>query len=391
MNTNESNHFNVDNTEPSTTSSSKSPRALVAGGAICASLALGGIFAATAASAMPTDQSAKDRPAAATAPAGFVPNSASYTNDHQGWVLGNTGGKMSTAALVHTSDGRHWSTVRTPAATTSTAAPNPVKLTDVYFADEDQGWLFGGDTLYGTTDGGHSWQPWSLDTGSNRKVVDVTSAGGYAWAATTRAGGLLSDVDGDVQLYRTPLGTNNWQPYGASVDDVPAKDNVLTARGSQVWLATSRSVHVTSGGTLHRVNTPCTDSGESAITGFNLGHGDMVLQCTGEAGTDIETSSNAGLTWTSGPQRAIDGRVSGGIAVNEKDVILTAKAPGASEILRTTDGGKTLLKVNTGADTTTRDLAFTRDDNHAVAVLDDSSLVQTNDGGSHWSPVSFRL
>jgi hypothetical protein len=96
------------------------------------------------------------KPAAVSEP--FQVVSASFVSADRGFVLGTTGCRQaSCTVLLATNDGgRTWERTTAPPAPVRTGAPTGDGIRTIRFANERDGWAFGGG-LFSTHDGGRSW------------------------------------------------------------------------------------------------------------------------------------------------------------------------------------------------------------------------------------------
>jgi photosystem II stability/assembly factor-like uncharacterized protein len=136
------------------------------------------------------------RPAGAGTPARFEPAAVSFVSPAQGWVLGR-GGCQDCAALRVTRDGgAHWSVLPAPPAPLGYHSRSANAVTNVAFADQASGFLYG-PGLLATHDGGRSWTHQPLPP-----VQTLAVGAGHAYALT-RDGG-------SVSLWRTAIGSGLW-------------------------------------------------------------------------------------------------------------------------------------------------------------------------------------
>ena len=146
-------------------------------------------------------------------------------------------------------------------------------LTDVYFADQKDGFLFG-PGLETTHDGGRTWSRGNLPA-----VTQLTGSDGYVFALSENAGG-------EGSLWRTPAGSNTWssivmpQTSGAFQLAVEGRTLLLLQKGFSGPRPPSAAVGVgalwmsTDAGTkwVSR-KVPCTSSdGGAALMSIALGH-----------------------------------------------------------------------------------------------------------------------
>jgi photosystem II stability/assembly factor-like uncharacterized protein len=164
-----------------------------------------------------------------------------FLDQNHGWAAGSSG------ALLHTDDGgRAWKKLHPPTDDT---------LRDIYFADEDNGWLvcerdvFKLKTndeprayLLRTMDGGLGWQRVTLNGfDANSRLVRALFVGnGHGWAFG-ESGALFATRDDGASWSRQDLPTKHLLLGGAFVDDthgwvVGAGATILqTSDGGATW------------------------------------------------------------------------------------------------------------------------------------------------------------
>lgn len=173
---------------------------------------------------------------------GFQPAASSFVSPTWGVVLGgapSTAGNFSRVRLAMTSDGgMHWSSMPAPAVWLASPSGQSwlPQVSKVLFADRSNGWLYGGNTVWATHNGGMSWRPVTLP-GTVRTMAAATTG---VYAVVQRPGG--------DQLYRSPLGSNAWMRAGAWWWNGPMTGSVLAASGSSVWFASNTSVWTSTDG-----------------------------------------------------------------------------------------------------------------------------------------------
>lgn len=162
-------------------------------------------------------------------PAGFEPAAVSFVSPSRGWVLGRSG-CSDCAGLLRTRDGGvHWTALPAPPAPLGYYSRSANAVTDVAFAGDANGFLYG-PGLLATHNGGRSWARQPLPS-----VQAVRVGAGYAYA--------LTRYDGSAGLWRTAIGASRWAqlqvPPGAGRPVSSGYGTQLYAEGSTLVLLRS--------------------------------------------------------------------------------------------------------------------------------------------------------
>jgi hypothetical protein len=345
-----------------------------------------------------------------TGPQTFEPAAGSFINDQQGWVLGIIGCQTCIQVETTTDGGNAWSILPPPSVPYRTQAANSV--TDIYFADQSNGFLFG-PGLEMTHDGGRTWT-----SGSIPSVVQVLGGGGYAYALSQNVG--LSEPP---SLWRAPLGSSAWTQLSlppSAVTGLPAGQSTsyeLAVEGQillllqeglggplrtatqvgALWSSTDAGASWTS----HPV--PCSPAdGGAVVMSVALNHPDAwLVDCFDNEQSSQELSTqqhlygtgDAGGHWV----RLADPTTTGGpelLADNGSGhAFLATQSGGMDELVGTFDGGVTWSDVlpSTGFQGWA-DLQFVDASTGFVVVppgLATANLFRTEDGGQTWTPLQF--
>ena len=134
-----------------------------------------------------------------TSPTPFDATGASFINAEQGWVFGSVGCHTCPGLKVTTDGGSTWTDLPAPTVPVFGYSQAPDAVSDIYFSDPDNGFLFG-PGLEMTHDGGQSWAAPALPPG-----MEVTGSGGYAYA-------LARPSTGPARVWRNTIGSNAWSP-----------------------------------------------------------------------------------------------------------------------------------------------------------------------------------
>jgi hypothetical protein len=335
-----------------------------------------------------------------TVPSGFTPNSITFVSLVTGWALGGAPCNSGTClALVRTSDaGRHWSAVAAPPTSYSVLTNDQNQgVSQVRFADQNDGWAFGPD-LWSTHDGGAHWSQsplkgvWSLEAAYGRVhavafgpnsnfVIESSATNRDAWTQT-----------GSLQLGAGP---------------VPFSDVVLVRNAGWI-LENDRAVvdgaRLVSG---HWVpwSPPCATTGGSAVIGAST-TSSLVAVCEegiwgpsgypGSPAMRAYFSNNGGSTWFRGGTLPGMPEDVGNAVASPSPGVAVAGVVGAThgELLETFNSGLSWRVVATT--TSGMFMAFTyvgfTSPTQGVAIEtgeQPSAMLMTFNGGRTWSPVLF--
>jgi photosystem II stability/assembly factor-like uncharacterized protein len=247
-----------------------------------------------------------------------------FLNQNTGWVAGSNG------TLLFTNDGgRSWHKMR---------RPTEDALRDVYFSDEQNGWLVCDREVFElrtndepqayllrTTDGGATWRRINLSDSHARVVRAVFRGEGRGWTFG-EAGALYATNDGGASWVRQTLPTKHLLLGGAFMDDT---------------------------------------------------HGWLV----GAGGTILQTS-DGGETWRSGLVRGEQRVRFNAASFVEKRLGWAVGAQG--QVFATTDGGRIWFPQASGVLADLLDVKFVNAA-EGWATGAEGTLLRTNDGGAHWT------
>lgn len=254
-------------------------------------------------------------------------------------------------------------------------------LVAVFFTSSEKGWIAGdGGFLAQTTDGGKSWNKYSLNTTEDiNEIYFRNDDNGYLVAGRkmfiTRDAGRTWQ---ETRLYRTgEFGTNTPEFLSIRFSDKKrgyAIGSVLKmVRGEEVVVDSLLMRTEDGGETWQRISVP--SKGELYHLDFNgNSHGWIV----GDGGL-ILASTDDGRTWrkqpsgTSMPLFNIDFR-------DDNEGYVVGKS---GTILRTTDGGSTWERVTTNSRETLMRVDFA-DDKNGWIVGYSGDILRSNDKGRTW-------
>jgi photosystem II stability/assembly factor-like uncharacterized protein len=311
------------------------------------------------------------------------------------WSMGTATGDDLGTSLWRTSDyGAHW---------TARVLLKKVRLEDIAFVSPMRGWAVGGATLWGTTDGGTSWQ----------KVPHTATPGGYASIQC-----IGNDVwaVGSGRILHSPDAGKSWRSLPGV--RLPHPVSVSFADGQDGWIATGGAwLHTTDGAKSWQRITSAPKSGVSKLAavpgGTVWGAAGYVIRSadggrhwqrvTQRSHLTAVAAASAGQAWAVGPRGLIihtaDGgrhwRVQPSGTVRDLADVFFVDAEhgwvgGTNETLRrTVDGGRHWTKANSGVGTSISKIEFV-DARHGIALSGFTShVLTTTDGGRHWSKTRF--
>jgi len=282
--------------------------------------------------------------------------------------------------MRHTVDGgRTWTAV----------TPPPAGLSEVRFADPEDGWAW--DRVRGiwsTHDGGTTWTRVTIPgLATEASIEDLEASAGVAHVA-------LTQDDGTVRLADTPVGSDSWvlAPITVTLGAGPVPAGQLVLQGTVGWFVQVDRT-VVAGARLEGRRwmpwTPPCATVEGPATLAASSPTELVAVCdvglwSTPQGEQLFVSHDGGTTWSAGVRIPV---TSGGgeVAVASRSTIVVA---GDGGLVATFDGGTTWSTV--AQVTGVADFGFTTP-TQGVAVVPGQSptLVTTHDGGHTWTTVTF--
>lgn len=363
-----------------------------------------GTVGSAAASPAPAQQG---RSAATLFPrVGFQPAAASFVTPAWGVVLGagpGFAGHVSRARLAVTADGgRHWSAMQAPPVWLASQAGQYAlpQVSQVLFADRSDGWLYGGNTVWATHNGGATWRPVSLP-GTVRTMAASTSG---VYAVVQRPGG--------DQLYRSPLTWNAWTRAGMWTPAGPITGSVLAVSGNSVWFASSTTLWTTADGVhwaRYALRSPGNYYGVPyTLAGISAASPRIVMflwtapSGMSRTGMKVQVSFNGGRNqWQTAASPPARGNVAGfamspggyGVAT------IAVVTPGADYVYRSADLGRhwtTTVLPGTGGGVMLYSLQMMSPTAGCVVVGAPSAgypsqLLWTTSAGRTWYPIPVRI
>ena len=256
-------------------------------------------------------------------------NAVYFLDSKHGWVGGDSG------YLGYTEDGgASWVERRIDARQHA--------INDIYFVGKDSGFLLAGDTIFNTTDGGHSWQQGrkfasSEFHGATPELYSLRFNGkkrGWVVGSISRGDQIMGSI-----LAMTRDGGTTWQLQDARVQqELIHIDFVDDKRG---WIVGA------GGAILHTDNAGESWARQDSGTTLTLYHVDFRNEkqglAVGERGTILMTG-DGGRTWNkvNSPARATLLSVQ---FINEDESWVAGRG---GSILRSGDGGRTWVEQESG-------------------------------------------
>jgi len=248
-------------------------------------------------------------PAMATLPPPvFGPTGAWFTDEAEGWAVGE-GCPAGAACVLHTSDGgRHWATTAAPATGGKSLRQGADDyVSDVRFADSRNGWVFDRG-LWSTHDGGATWKA----AGIGSPVLSLETAGGMVFALVASCRLRWSECNGPARLFETPVGRDAWRSV-LSIDVGSHPNGHLAVAGRSAYLIAIPSAAAplpdkpavllarTARGRWVRRSVPALCTWSAALTAS--GPDDLSMPCQTEQGAggsaphEFYVSHDGGRTW----------------------------------------------------------------------------------------------
>jgi photosystem II stability/assembly factor-like uncharacterized protein len=367
-------------------------------------------------------------PATATAPNpagihGFHVLDMTFDALNDGYALGSShclSGPGTCTALVHTTDGTHWTAISGTHSTPFNVEGDPTCATacvsHIRFATQRTGYVFGPSALFMTTDGGVSWTPEAggadaLETLDNNviriKGIDVACVGACAVVQTAPIGSTT---------WTTQPGLAGWPVNAVAVDLSRQRGKAYLlaqtynpAKGNGGGDGGSLYVSSTGGATWTLSKSGCPYIGDGYFNDMvglaTASDGSATLACT-SGGTPVPnfyaggsvTSTDGGVTFVRQPQGGKLGPISAIGAADATTIFAVASdkaclcSDGRNVLYRSTDGGNSWTPVP--AVPVAGTLPFFGFEDAAVGriVTDNataSTVWTTHDAGLTWSSVTF--
>jgi len=381
-------------------------------------LAIGGLAvtgAACATSSKPTASTTSvphppSPPTGSVVPTGFEPGSVSFVSTTTGFVLGidSSCPADTCVALARSTDGgSSWVALPAPIAGyvahgASSTSSVPV-VSEVRFADELDGWVFG-PALFATHNGGRTWE--KIDLGGS--VVALETSGGYVDAVVSACRG-EAECAGPLTLEQAPATGDAFTTVltGPSTESSGGDFSYLSLHAPVGFVILSgadrspASLYATENlaNPWHALPDPCASVVPSYLASMVAPNSTVLYSlCTGPgaAGSSeksiVLTENGVATVVGSAPT----GGASGVLAATSSGTLALATASGASWLFRSSDGGHTWSTAETYSDGGIgfNDLGLTTSTLGTVVhgipgppANYQSQLLMTHDAGASWQPV----
>jgi hypothetical protein len=301
--------------------------------------------------------------------------------DHQ-YVLmaGKFGCQGDCLKAYTTSDaGRSFAPTGTIGLTPSDPDPTTDTAYAIRFADEQDGWVYGGG-LRATHDGGQTWIKPDLP-------VKGTVTGLEAWGTNAVAFVQTGDF-GPTTVIRSQVGSDDWSVVDVGTpiryaDQLAASEDVTVMLASPNWASASNQIYVSTDGghAWSGDRDPC--EGTTYPSSISTGEGSIWTVCSprkGMTGAEPFVSTDAGQTWSKAA-----GSFSPGTQVQARDatgaVVLDINKGDAA--LVTVDGPAQPILQGQGDYVP---IGFTFPSTGYVLSIDYTDVLRTRDSGATWEP-----
>jgi photosystem II stability/assembly factor-like uncharacterized protein len=252
----------------------------------------------------------------------------------------------------------------------------------VYFLDENRGWAVGGSgALLGTTDGGATWKVMRRPTEDSLRDLYFTNEQ-TGWLVCERSVYMLKMNDEPrAYLMKTTDGGSTWDRVNVVGSQVDARlvRALFTVRGRGWAFGEAGALFTTRDGgtswTRQRVPTRHLLLGGDFITadkGWLVGAGATILQ-----------TSDGGETWRADAVDAAGVRFN---AVSFVEPRIGWAVGSAGRVFNTIDGGRTWQAQKSGVTSDLLDVKFL-DASEGWAVGAQGTIIHTTDSGLHWQVV----
>jgi photosystem II stability/assembly factor-like uncharacterized protein len=312
----------------------------------------------------------------------FQPEAVTAISGSRFWVLGTDGTCTLCAPQIwETSNaGRTFASVGAPSTTFALPSQGkPSSVSDLRFADAQDGWAYG-PSLWATHDDGAHWT--EVDLHGNVVALEPEQ-GQYVYALVDTCGLVSSGGPCTLEVERSVPQSDAWTvvltvTLGA---DYQAS---LGVQGSSVWLLDDSGLwrSLDAGASFTELHSPC----DPALPGSIDPVSPSVVWAFCPTGMDGEPlrSTDGGATFT-----AIDaGETYNGGMVSGLSAT-TAFVTNPSSLRETSDGGAEFHTVSGFAGASPAWVGFTNASVGYVLTNDPAQLWRTTDGGSSWSRVGL--
>ncbi len=322
----------------------------------------------------------------------------SFVDAQLGWLL--EGDDSSTTVLLATSDG---------GATWKASSVDTRQATHVKFADQMNGWMYGGgnSSFQSTHDGGATWQSVDLAGAGMIDGVQVLASDGNT--VTIVSGIAAADQNVNWTAAMSPVDADNFARIGIDFHQGagPANDWSIATSGGDTWLVYNDRVVTGTGRTLNGVATPWTPPwtelfGPASVTATGNG-GPLYALVTafawnGVAENQLYVSEDRGDTFRqlTPPPGIAEFPPSWLVVADQSTVVISvAQSDGSEALYRSSDKGSTwqvLASFSSGqgvenvtfADATTAYATSQPNPDGQPA-----RLMKSVDAGATWQPITI--
>lgn len=335
----------------------------------------------------------------------FTPQSVSFTDRKTGWVMG-VNGKDDEIIVLHTKDGgNNWNQQFEKTYSDSAGSMGSIGID---FTDSNTGWFLTSDIstlngeLYGTKDGGSSWQVINQIKCNRPTPTSIHFiSGSVGWipldvGAGPITGGLMYTRDGGKSFQ--VVGANPNSDYSDAAQKITSARDVDFVSGQQGWAI---GLSMNQGDYLLRTNDggatwtqvypallPTQDiSFADGKTGFGLG----VLSDFGA----LLSTSDGGSRWQVVKSFAQDYRPDKLSFIDAKTgwILASSGATNQNVVLHTSDGGVTWAETGSLPDYIEIDYFrfFDTENGIAISAGGNNEFYRTSDGGETWESTSRQI
>jgi len=350
----------------------------------------------------------------------------SWLSDIRGWALATQRCAAGTCTrLARTTDaGRHWQMLPDPMAGvelgTADCSAQPC-VSQISFASQDVGYLYGPALLLMTTDGGLNWH-----AQHGPQTETLTIAAGQVYRVSYTNTGCPGPCRPSLQV--APTGSAKWRTLIGQLAEPGRSDSAEIAASGQDLLAAmygslagpipAQAVIYRStdgGGSWQQAADPCSGLGprgpkqEEDLIGLTAAPGGFFAGLCAPhniTSTFVITSSNAGATWRRTTALPPDDQLGLVASASPATIavasgVVSGNGRYTARLLVTTDGGKHWVTAATDTQKLTTD-AVDPTTGSAPAWLgfetrlagqwlaDPHGIWTTTDGGRHWARTAFR-
>lgn len=117
---------------------------------------------------------------------------------------------------------------------------NGLKISKIYFLDTENGWAYGGNKLFKTSDSGRSWVSYPFEISKNADVVSLLFTSNIeGWIVLEKSEGQDFSENDEILIYKSNDGGKTWS---FSHSEQAASDAYVYKNGKNLWITARRFI-----------------------------------------------------------------------------------------------------------------------------------------------------